>query len=154
MVWRKCHTKIIKKTSKINEKKVKKALDSSSILVYSGTINKERESYIMKKLILILAVLWFGLNAFAKSVQADEYNTAVIAHVIKEKVSGNGVDMSVLENEMQKLAYTFALEMTDVLEKHLPQILEGLAQEIRMNADSTYKCELLKDSKIKDKECS
>ena len=133
---------------------MKKALDSSSILVYSGTINKERESYIMKKLILILAVLWFGLNAFAKSVQADEYNTAVIAHVIKEKVSGNGVDMSVLENEMQKLAYTFALEMTDVLEKHLPQILEGLAQEIRMNADSTYKCELLKDSKIKDKECS
>ena len=44
--------------------------------------------------------------------------------------------------------------MTDVLEKHLPQILESLAQEIRMNADSTYKCSLLKDSKIKDKECS
>ena len=79
---------------------MKKALDSSCILVYDGTINKERESYIMKKLILILAVLWFGLNAFAKSVQADEYNTAVIAHVIKEKVSGNNVDMSVLENEM------------------------------------------------------
>ena len=46
--------------------------------------------------------MWFGLNAFAKSVQADEYNTAVIAHVIKENVSGNGVDMSVLENEMKK----------------------------------------------------
>ena len=88
---------------------MKKALDSSCILVYDGTINKERESYIMKKLILILAVLWLGLNAFAKSVQADEYNTAVIAHVIKEKVSGNNVDMSVLENEMQKLAYNFAL---------------------------------------------
>lgn len=98
--------------------------------------------------------MWFGLNAFAKSVQADEYNTAVIAHVIKEKVSGNGVDMSVLENEMQKLAYNFALEMTDVLEKHLPQILEGLAAEIRMNADSKYKCSLLKDTKIADKECS
>ena len=98
--------------------------------------------------------MWFGLNAFAKSVQADEYNTAVIAHVIKEKVSGNGVDMSVLESEMQKLAYNFALEMTDVLEKHLPQILEGLAAEIRMNADSKYKCSLLKDTKIADKECS
>ena len=32
----------------------------------------------MKKMILILAVLWFGLNAFAKSVQADEYNTALL----------------------------------------------------------------------------
>ena len=108
----------------------------------------------MKKLILILAVLWFGLNAFAKSVQADDYNTAVVAHVIKENISGNGVDMSVLEAEMQKLAYNFALQMTDVLEKNLPVILESLAAEIRMNADSKYKCELLKGSKIEDKECS
>ena len=108
----------------------------------------------MKKLILILAVLWFGLNAFAKSVQADDYNTAVIGHVVKETVSGNGVDTSVLEAEMQKLAYNFALQMTDVLEKNLPVILESLAAELRMNADSKYKCELLKGSKIEDKECS
>ena len=108
----------------------------------------------MKKMILILAVLWFGLNAFAKSVQADDYNTAVIGHVVKETVSGNGVDTSVLEAEMQKLAYNFALQMTDVLEKNLPVILESLAAEIRMNADSKYKCSLLKDTKIADKECT
>ena len=108
----------------------------------------------MKKMILILAVLWLGLNAFAKSVQADDYNTAVIGHVVKETVSGNGVDTSVLEAEMQKLAYNFALQMTDVLEKNLPVILESLAAEIRMNADSKYKCSLLKGSKIEDKECS
>tara|TARA_Y200000002_G_C22626717_1_gene640634 strand:+ start:1040 stop:1366 length:327 start_codon:yes stop_codon:yes gene_type:complete len=108
----------------------------------------------MKKMILILAVLWFGLNAFAKSVQADDYNTAVIGHVVKETVSGNGVDTSVLEAEMQKLAYNFALQMTDVLEKNLPVILESLAAELRMNADSKYKCSLLKGTKIEDKECS
>ena len=105
-------------------------------------------------MILILAVLWFGLNAFAKSVQADDYNTAVIGHVVKETVSGNGVDTSVLEAEMQKLAYNFALQMTDVLEKNLPVILESLAAELRMNADSKYKCSLLKGTKIEDKECS
>ena len=33
-------------------------------------------------------------------------------------------------------------------------ILEGLASEIRGNADSAYKCSLLKDTKIADKECS
>ena len=98
--------------------------------------------------------MWLGLNAFAKSVQADDYNTAVIGHVVKETVSGNGVDTSVLEAEMQKLAYNFALQMTDVLEKNLPVILESLAAEIRMNADSKYKCSLLKGSKIEDKECS
>ena len=110
--------------------------------MYSGTINIERESYIMKKLILILAVLWLGLNAFAKSVQADDYNKAVVAHVIKENISGNGVDMSVLEAEMAKLAYQFSLEMTSVLEKHLPSILESIAQELRMKADEKYKKEI------------
>ena len=124
-----------------------------SILVYNDTINNEK-GYIMKKIILILTVLWLGLNAFAKSVQADDYNTAVVAHVIKENISGNGVDMSVLEAEMAKLAYKFSLEMTDVLEKNLPAILESLAAELRQNADSKYKCSLLKDTKIADKECS
>ena len=121
---------------------MKKALDFSFILAYNGTINKERERYIMKKLILILAVLWFGLNAFAKSVQADDYNKAVVAHVIKENISGNGVDMSVLEAEMAKLAYQFSLEMTSVLEKHLPSILESIANELRMKADEKYKKEI------------
>lgn len=96
----------------------------------------------MKKMILLLAVLWLGLNAFAKSVQADDYNTAVVAHVIKENISGDGVDMSVLEAEMQKLAYKFSLEMTSVVEKHLPVILESIAKELRMKADEMYKKEI------------
>tara|TARA_B100001057_G_scaffold258611_1_gene258698 strand:- start:879 stop:1205 length:327 start_codon:yes stop_codon:yes gene_type:complete len=108
----------------------------------------------MKKLIIMLAILWFGLNAFAKSVQANDYNTAVIGHVITQKIQGNNVDTSVLEAEMQKLVYNFTLEMTGVIEKHLPNILEGIAADIRLKADSQYKCSLLKDSKIKDKECS
>ena len=110
----------------------------------------------MNKLIITLlivnGIIWgMWLPSQAK---ADDYNTAVIAHVIKEKVSGNGVDMSVLESEMQKLAYNFSLQMVDVLEKNLPMILESLAAQLRQNADSEYKCSLLKDTKIADKECS
>ena len=108
----------------------------------------------MKKLIFILLLVWFGLNAFAKSVNANDYNTAVVAHIIKEKISGNNVDTSVLEAEMHRLAHLYALEMVDVIEKHLPNILESLAAEIRLKADSKYKCALLKDTKIADKECS
>jgi len=124
-----------------------------SFLMYNVSINIEK-GYIMKKTIFLLLVLWFGLSAFANSVKANDYNTAVIGHVIKETVSGEGVDTSVLEAEMQKLAYNFALEMTDVLEKNLPAILESLASQLRQNADSKYKCSLLKDTKIADKECS
>ena len=109
----------------------------------------------MKKIVMFIVVLntvlWFGLSSIAK---ANDYNTAVIGHVVKETISGNGVDMSVLESEMQKLAYQFALQMTDVLEKNLPVILESLAAELRLNADSKYKCSLLKDTVIADKECS
>ena len=126
-------------------------MKNSVLYSYILTIEK---GYIMKKLIFLLAILWVGLTAFSKSVQADDYNTAVIGHVVKETVSGNGVDTSVLEAEMQKLAYNFALQMTDILEKNLPVILESLAAELRMNADSKYKCSLLKDTKIADKECS
>ena len=104
-------------------------------VLYKNITRKET----MKKLLLLLAILWVGSNAFAKSVQANDYNTAVVAHVIKENISGNGVDMSVLESEMQKIAYQFALQMTDVVEKHLPTILESLAAEMRMKADEKYK---------------
>ena len=98
--------------------------------------------------------MWFGLNAFAKSVQANDYNTAVIGHIITQKVQGNNVDTSVLEGELERLMHLYALDMIDVIEKHLPDILEGLAADIRLKADSKYKCLLLKNSKIKDKECS
>ena len=108
----------------------------------------------MNKLVIALVVANIFIWANVSDAKANDYNTAVIAHVIKEKVSGNGVDMSVLESEMQKLAYNFALQMTDVLEKNLPVILESLAAELRQNADSKYKCSLLEDTKIADKECS
>ena len=110
----------------------------------------------MKKLMFIILLngaIFLGLTALANSVKADDYNTAVVAHIIKEKISGNNVDTSVLEAEMHKLAYQFSLEMVDVLEKHLPNILESIPAEIRLKADSKYKCELLKDTKIADKEC-
>ena len=123
-------------------------------MLYSGTINKERESYIMKKLLLILAIVWFGLNAFAKSVQANDSTTATVAHIITQKIQGNNVDTSVLEAELSRLAYNMSLEMVSILEEHLPYILEGIAKEIKMKANSEYKCSLLKDTKIADKECS
>ena len=107
---------------------------------------------LIKTLLLVNGFIW---GIFLPSqAKADDYNTAVIGHVIKENISGNGVDMSVLESEMQKLAYQFALQMTDVLEKNLPVILESLAAELRLNADSKYKCSLLEDTVIADKECS
>lgn len=101
-------------------------------------------------ILIVNGLIWFGITSIAK---ADDYNTAVIGHIITQKIQGNNVDTSVLEAEIHKLTYKFALEMTSVLEKHLPNILESIASELRSKADSEYKCQLLKNSKIKDKEC-
>jgi hypothetical protein len=108
----------------------------------------------MKTLIVFLTILWFGLTALNNSVKADEYSTAVVGHVIQTTVQGGKVDISVLEAEMQKLVYNFATEMTFVIQKNLPNILESLAANMRQNADKAYKCKLLEGGsyECKDKE--
>ena len=105
----------------------------------------------MKKLILILAVIWFGLNAFANSVKADDYSKAVIGHVIQSKVNGNDVDVNALMSyELEKLSHKYSIEMVSILQAYLPAILDGVLTELKLEADEKYKCALLKDSNIKD----
>ena len=59
----------------------------------------------MKKLIFILLIIWFGLNAFAKSVNASDYTKAVVSHVIQSKVNGEEVDHGkLLENDSRSPA--------------------------------------------------
>jgi len=103
---------------------------------------------------IILATLWFSLTTLMNSVMANEYNKAVIANVIQNKVNGTNVDVSkLMEQELEKIAHQFALESLTVIQQYLPTILEGVLTEMRLKADKEYKCALLKDSKIKDKQC-
>ena len=102
----------------------------------------------MKKLIFMFFVVYIWSYAIFNATRADanEYNTAVIGHIIQIKMNGGSVDTSVLEAEMEKLAYNFATEMTFVIQKHLPYILEGIASELRQESDRVYKCKLLEGS--------
>jgi len=84
----------------------------------------------------------------------EDYNKAVIGHVIQSKVNGTNVDVSkLMESEIEKLAHQFAIESISILQAYLPAILDGVASEMRMKADKEYKCALLKGSKIEDKQC-
>ena len=114
----------------------------------------EREEYIMKTLIVFLTILWFGLTALNNSVKADEYNTAVIGHVVSETIKGTDMDhQKLLEAEMSKMAHTFTLQLVNVLQQHLPYIMDSVMTQLRLDLDKKHKCLLLKDSKIEDKEC-
>lgn len=108
----------------------------------------------MKKIILLIVTLWFGLTAVSNSVKASEYNTAVIGHVISETIKGTDIDHGkLLEQEMSKLGHDMALQMVSILQQHLPYIMDGIMTELKLELDKTHKCLLLKDSKIKDKDC-
>ena len=105
----------------------------------------------MKKLILLLALLFWGLTAFQNSVKANDYTTAVIGHVIQNhKEIDHG---KLLENEMNRLMHSVSIEMVSILQKHLPYIMDGVMTELKLELDKTHKCLLLKDSKINDKDC-
>jgi hypothetical protein len=112
-----------------------------------------------KKLILInilfAGMLWtFSSLANADEKKISDYNTAVIGHVIQSTVNGENIDHSkLLESEIQRLGHQFAIEMTGVLQEYLPYLMDNLMTQLRLDLDKTHKCLLLKDSKIKDKDC-
>ena len=112
-----------------------------------------------KKLIIInvlfATMLWiFSSIASADNKVNDSYGVAVIGHVIQSKVNGTNVDHTKLfEQEMQKVGHQFALQMVSILQQHLPYIMDQMMTEMRLELDKTHKCLLLKDSKIKDKDC-
>ena len=52
-------------------------------------------------LTIILASIWFGLTSLMNSAMANDYNKAVIGHIIQTKVNGDNADVSkLLEYEM------------------------------------------------------
>jgi len=100
---------------------------------------------------MLLTFLMWGFNT---ANAGEDYNKAVIGHVIQSKVNGTNVDVSkLMEGELEKLAHQFAIESINILQTYLPAILDGVATDLRLKADKEYKCALLEGSKIEDKEC-
>ena len=101
--------------------------------------------------IVLNSIIWFGLSSLAK---ADDYNTAVVGHVVSETIKGTDMDhQKLLEAELNKMAHTFALQMANVLQEHLPYIMDSVMTQLRLDLDKKHKCLLSKDTKIGDKDC-
>jgi len=108
------------------------------------------KKFLVYIVVLMASVYWF-LTFTMTSLKASEYNTAVLGHVITQKVTGQSIDTSKLfEQEMARIAHNYALDMVSVLQKYLPAILDGIAADLRAEADKSYKCNLLKGTSIKD----
>ena len=93
---------------------------------------------------------WSIFNA----VNANERLETTTGHVIVETVKGKDIDqMKILEGELENLAHKFALEIIPIIEASLPLIMDRVLTDLRLELDKQHKCLLLKDSKIKDKDC-
>ena len=107
----------------------------------------------MKKFVLTVlivnALIWGLLSNI--QAKANDYTTAVIGHVIQNHKDIDHGEL--LENEMNRLMHSISIEMVSILQKHLPYIMEGVMTELKLELDKTHKCLLLKNSKIKDKDC-
>ena len=93
---------------------------------------------------------WSIFNA----VNANERLETTTGHIIVETVKGTDIDqMKILEGELENLAHKFALEIIPIIQASLPLIMDRVMTDLRLELDKQHKCLLLKDSKIKDKDC-
>jgi len=106
-----------------------------------------------KLIVTLLIANAFIWGVFLPSnAKANDYNTAVIGHVI---TNANEIDkQALLESEMAKIGHKYALEMVSIMQEYLPSIIDGAMADLRLKLDAKHKCLLLKDTKIADKECS
>ena len=101
----------------------------------------------------IVALSLFILSFVFKSVKADEKTTAIIGHVITQKIQGNKMDhVEVMSNELAALMHKFSIEITSVLLQNMPNILDSISAQLRQELDKQYKCSLQSDD-YKNKEC-
>lgn len=100
----------------------------------------------MRKSVFAFYLILFYIWSFSifNAVKADEYNKVVIGHIMSETLKGSDIDTtSILENELEKLAHKFVIDSISILQAYLPQILEGVAADLRLQTDKKYKEELL-----------
>ena len=85
---------------------------------------------------------------------SDEKTTAIVGHVITQTIQGNDMDHAeVMSNELAALMHKFSIEMTTVLLQNMPNILDSISAQLRIELDKQYKCSL-QDKNYKNKDCS
>jgi len=105
---------------------------------------------LMRRTLFIFWFVFIYIWSFSifNAVKASDYNKAVIGHVISETIKGTDIDKSaILEQELHNLAHRYTIEMLNIIQTHLPDILDGIAADLRLQADKKRKEELLNAKK-------
>ena len=101
-------------------------------------------------IIILNSLLFIGLSSVAK---ADDKTSAIVGHVVTQAIQGNEMDHAeVMTNELAALMHKFSIEITSVLLQNMPNILDSISAQLRLELDKQYKCSL-QDKDYKNKEC-
>ena len=97
---------------------------------------------------MLLIITTLLVSGFAR---ADSYNEAVVGHVITQKVQNNDMDQGAIARaELNKQMHELSLDILSVIFNNMPDILDGISTQMRLEADKMYKCQLQGDYKNKD----
>jgi len=103
--------------------------------------------------IFFLSIMSFFVLGFT-TAKADTKSEAIVGHVITQVIQGNDMDHAeVMTNELAALMHKLSIEMTSVLLQNMPNILDSISAQLRLELDKQYKCSL-QDENYKNKECS
>ena len=112
----------------------------------------------MRIIITAIVIYFLSLSSFwilgFTMAKADTKTETIIGHVITQKIQGNKMDHAeVMSNELAALMHKFSIEITSVLLQNMPNILDSISAQLRLELDKQYKCSL-QDKDYKNKDCS
>ena len=111
----------------------------------------------MRIIITAIVIYFLSLSSFwilgFTMAKADTKTETIIGHVITQKIQGNEMDHAeILSNELAAKMHKLSIEITSVLLQNMPNILDSISAQLRLELDKQYKCSL-QDKDYKNKEC-
>ena len=112
----------------------------------------------MRIIITAIVIYFLSLSSFwilgFTMAKADTKTETIIGHVITQKIQGNEMDHAeILSNELAAKMHKLSIEITSVLLQNMPNILDSISAQLRLELDKQYKCSL-QDKNYKNKDCS
>ena len=111
----------------------------------------------MRIIITAIVIYFLSLSSFwilgFTMAKADTKTETIIGHVITQKIQGNKMDHAeILSNELAATMHQLTIDLTTVLLQNMPNILDTISAQLRIELDKQYKCSL-QDDDYKNKEC-
>ena len=104
-------------------------------------MNKIKEFILMT----IVCLAFLLITGIAK---ANDKLIVTTGHVVSETIKGTDIDISyIMEKELEAIAHKFMIDSISILQNYLPAILDGVATDLRLQADKKYKESLLNADK-------